>query len=394
MVSGATPVCPERRNVMGVAVKYSVRGKTYWKVDEWLKLPDGRVVRFRMRKIPTREQAEMLIAKRKAEAFEGRFFDRARTPTLTVAEAWEAFEPIAKRDKDSWQTDVGRARHLVRHLGSRRATKLSLRDVDEYRTLRLGEKTRRKTVPMPATLDREIALLHRMLSYAVECGTLPKNPIAGVKLLRKPNVRRVVIDEPSFARLLDAAEEPLKPIVLVAYDQGLRKGEILSLTWSQVNLKVGVIRLAPQDTKGGEHRPVYLTGRTLEALKALPRYLHCEHVFVNSETGERWKEIRAKFRRAREAAGLKEVWFHDLRRSFVTNARRRGVPESVVMKLSGHRTRSVFDRYNVVSEDDLQTAVKQIEAGAAIEGRGSGQEMDKVRVDASGDAKAPPANPR
>jgi len=68
----------------------------------------------------------------------------------------------------------------------------------------------------------------------------------------------------------------------------------------------------------------------------------------------------------------------DLRRSFVTNARRRGVPESVVMRMSGHRTRAVFERYNIVEEDDLRDAVKRIEAGIAKSGGGSGQDLDKV----------------
>ena len=97
----------------------------------------------------------------------------------------------------------------------------------------------------------------------------------------------------------------------------------------QLDVREGVIRLAPQDTKGGEHLGVvYLTGRTLEALRALPRRLLAEHVFTNPATGERWWEIRKMFRRACRNSGLENIWFHDLRRSFVTNARRRGVPES------------------------------------------------------------------
>ncbi len=76
------------------------------------------------------------------------------------------------------------------------------------------------------------------------------------------------------------------------------------------------------------------------------------------------------------AAGLSGIWFHDLRRSFVTHARRRGVPESVVMKLSGHRTRNVFDRYNIVDETDLKAAVERIDAARQEE---AGSRLDLLR---------------
>src|SRR5258708_11112877 len=93
-----------------------------------------------------------------------------------------------------------------------------------------------------------------------------------------------------------------------------------------------------------------------------------------------------------KAVKLTGVWFHDLRRSFVTNARRGGVPESVVMKMSGHRTRAVFDRYNIVEEDDLREAIKRIEAGRASSARKSGQDLDKVAVSEARSSEAPPAN--
>ena len=115
-----------------------------------------------------------------------------------------------------------------------------------------------------------------------------------------------------------------------------------------------------------------------EALEAQPRHIKSDWVFTNPETEEAWKDIRKVFRRACKAVKLTGVWFHDLRRSFVTNARRRGVPESVVMRMSGHRSRAVFDRYNIVEEDDLREAVKRIGAGT------SGRGHDLVKVAGTG----------
>jgi integrase len=157
-------------------------------------------------------------------------------------------------------------------------------------------------------------------------------------------------------------------------------GEILKLKWPQVDLKHGVIKLAPQDTKTERHRTIHLTKRVIEALSSQPHGLRIEHVFFNPKTGKPWNNIRKMFRRACEQAGVPDAWFHDLRRSFVTNARRRGVAESVVMRMSGHRTRAVFDRYNVVADEDVAAAVGQIEAGAAQEQKaaGLGQDLDKV----------------
>jgi integrase len=253
-----------------------------------------------------------------------------------------------------------------------------VKDVDEYRTKRLAETTRRKKAPSPASLDREVELLKRMLNYAVACGSLTSNPIAAAKLLRRPNVRRSVLDDVAFDKLRAAAEDHLKPIILVAYDTGMRLREVLGLRWSQVNLELCVVKLGAEDTKTEEPRTVFLTKRVREVLDAQPRHIKSDWVFTNPETEEAWKDIRKPFRRACEAAKLTGVWFHDLRRSFVTNARRRGVPESVVMKMSGHRTRAVFDRYNIVEEDDLRDAVKRIEAGIVKNSGGLGQDQDKV----------------
>ncbi len=104
-----------------------------------------------------------------------------------------------------------------------------------------------------------------------------------------------------------------------------------------------------------------MTTRVRSILSSLPRHLHGKHVFLNPKTMSPWRNIDRMFNRARRAIGMEGLWFHDKRGSFVTKARRAGVPESVVMKMSGHRTREVFERYNIVSEVDPEEAVRRLE---------------------------------
>ena len=147
---------PERRSEVGVR-KYQARNGTFWMVDEWLPLPNGQVARFRKRKIPTKEQAVALAAKARAEAFEGRHFDRPKASKLVVEDAWKAYQPVSKRDNDTWQSEEGRAKHLIRHLGQKLATGLTVKDVDEYRTRRLAERTRRKRRPRRPRSTRKLS---------------------------------------------------------------------------------------------------------------------------------------------------------------------------------------------------------------------------------------------
>jgi integrase len=345
---------------MGVT-RYQADGHTWWRVDAWVVDRDGRHVRFRKKRIPTKEQALAVAAKTTTASFEGSFLGRARLQRHTVAELWKSYAPAAERDNDSWATDQGRAKHLLRHLGSMQADRLTLKAVDAYRDARLKEKTQRGTPPTPATLDREVELLKRLLGYAVKSDQLKEHPLRDVQLLRKPNVRRMLLDENGFQRLFAAAEEALRPILLLAFDTGMRKEELLALRWEQVDLEASTIALAPEDTKTDEPRVIVLTQRAKEALRALPSRFKKAFVFVSSRTKTRWVDIKKPFDRAVDAAGLHGLWFHDLRRSFITRARRVGVPESVVMKMSGHRTRAVFERYNVVDTQDLRAAVRALE---------------------------------
>jgi integrase len=358
----ATPACRGRRKYnVGVKKIATKDGKTKWLADFYIRQPNGVMTRVTKR-LPTKTLAELFEQKTKITAFEGEYFKRtSRTVRKTVAEVWKDYQPKCQREVQSWQTDLGRAQHLIEHLGTEIAENLTERDIDKYREARLLEKTVRGGPPTKCTLDHELELLKRMLNYAARSQLIRHNPIGHVQLLREPNTRDVVVTQAEFERLYEAAEAPLRPILLVAYETGMRKEEILGLRWERVNLKAKQFRLLAEDLKEKKSRIVVLGDRLVKVLDELPRSTS-GHVFVNPKTNTRWQDIRRMWDRARKKSGIeKSFYFHDLRRSFITNARRRGIPESVVMMMSGHRTREVFDRYNIVDEGDLEAAVKVME---------------------------------
>lgn len=346
---------------------YSAKGRQLWAVDIEVAGPDGQRVRHRERRIPTKALAEALERKVATEAFEGRYFDKRKVTAYTVRDLWPAWEAVIRQENDSWKSDVGRAAHLIRHLGDRVAAQLTPDDVVRYRAERMKEVTCRGRSPRPATMNREQALLRALLNHAVRCGRLEKNPISETAMLKEENIRTVVFDEESFSVLLDSADPHFRAILLTAFDTGMRLKEVLKLQRPWLDLRARRLAIPAEYTKGEKARSIYLTSRTVAALQSLPVVDGTPYLFVNPATGTRWKNTSRMWRRAKERAGRSEAWFHDLRRSFVTNARRRGIPEKVVMEISSHKTRSVFDRYNIVEERDVAEAATLYEQGAERE---------------------------
>jgi integrase len=135
-----------------------------------------------------------------------------------------------------------------------------------------------------------------------------------------------------------------------------------SLEWRDVDLRTGIIRLRSAVSKNGRPRELPLAGE----LRAILDHAHerrrpeCRAVF--HQDGKPIGAFRKTWASACKAAGLGKVLIHDLRRSAARNFVRAGTPEKIAMSISGHKTRSVFDRYNIVSGDDQVNAIRAQEA--------------------------------
>ncbi len=208
-----------------------------------------------------------------------------------------------------------------------------------------------------ATINNELGALRRALNLGREAGKVDRVPV--IKLLKEDNVRQGFFEDNEFRAVLEHLPNYLKPPVIVMYYTGMRRGEVLGLTWDRVDLREGCIRL--EDTKTDEPRTIYLPPEALEAVRAAHsrRRLDCNAVFLGKDESP-IRDFRSAWSTACDKAGVSGRLPHDFRRTGVRNMVRAGVPEAVAMKVSGHRTRSVFDRYNIVSDRDLKEAALKV----------------------------------
>ena len=227
------------------------------------------------------------------------------------------------------------------------------------------------------TINRDLAALRRAFNIARREGRLDKIPY--FPHLKESAPRVGFVEEPDYNKLATHAGELwLRALLASAYTFGFRKGELLGLRVRQADLFGRTIRLNAGETKSGDGRTVKMTGDVFTLLAACCAGKNPDDFVFTRDNGKPVVGFRKRWAALCKAAGLPGLLFHDLRRSAVRNAVRRGVPEVVCMRISGHKTRSVFDRYNVVSENDLADAAVKIEAGQVR--AENGQNWDKIET--------------
>jgi integrase len=220
-----------------------------------------------------------------------------------------------------------------------------------------------------AWINRSLACLRRMLKIASEDGKIQIVP--KIRFLKEPPARKGFLELEKFNELVGLLPTRLRPLIAFLYYCGVRLGEALQIEWSQVDLDGRLILLKEEQTKTSEARVVPLPSVLAMMLRGIEPKVG--RVFDGTNLRVEWQTACAACglgKRTKVEPTEKDgyPWYryrglliHDLRRSAVRNLVNAGVPETVAMKISGHKTRAVFDRYAIVSTADVTKAMQRVE---------------------------------
>lgn len=338
-------------------IRYSVDGKRHYESSGSTKKRD----------------AEKLLAKREVELGMG------RRPEPEVRRT--TFENLAKMIENDYVVNRRRSlrrlkqvlAHLREHFAGLKAASITTDRIGAYVRQRLEEGA------ASGTVQQELAALRRAFTLASRSGKVASIP--HVPRLKLDNVRTGFLESGEYQGLLAELPDHLKPVLAFAFYTGWRKGEIVGLTWANVDFGQEIVRLEPGTTKNREGRSF-----PFGAMPELEKVLRTQREYTNEVERETGRIIRHVFHRGGQPIGdFRKAWasacvraglgqwqdpkrrqgyvgliFHDLRRTAVRNLVRAGVPEKTAMVLTGHKTRSVFDRYDIVSERDLRDGVARL----------------------------------
>lgn len=265
-----------------------------------------------------------------------------------------------KRGKRSWADDKRTLDRLLKAFGRETLiTTLTAERIAQYQAKRKTETSARrrgqdgKPVPVsPAAVNRELALLRHLLVLAEEWGYIEKVP--RIRLEKEPEGRLRFLTSEEITRLLAACEESkhseLATVVTVALNTGMRKGEVLGLTWDRVDFARGVLLL--EKTKSGRRREVPMNDAVYAAL--------------SKQTGRQGRvfqspTIRSAFEKAVEVAKLEDFRFHDLRHTAASYLVMRGASLADVRAVLGHSDIKMTMRYAHLSPEHLRAAVSRLD---------------------------------
>jgi integrase len=329
-----------------MAGRVYLRNKTYWIALSY----KGTEYRHSAKTNKKRE-AENVLVFYLGQCARGEFHGfMDHTHTYTIAEMLTDLvvnrEQARLRDIDTLKR---RIQPLVKELGAITTSALTERRIDVY------VKKRYELGHQPATVQCEMRYL--MQAFRVAKRKKLVKEIPEIPSIVVHNARQGFFEADGFERIVAELPAYLKDVVRFGYYTGWRRREVTRLEWRYIEGQV--LRLPPELSKNKDGRVLVLTGILGEILERqrLERFELCPYVFHRE--GRQIKDFRKAWAKACTRAGVSDRYFHDFRRTAVRNLTRAGVPEKIAMSITDHKTRAVFDRYNIVNEEDIREGLER-----------------------------------
>jgi len=345
---------------------YRENERRKWMMQYYAPGPDGKMRRVKESSGTldvklARKKLKDRIAKIRLARNTGEAIEMPVNRKITVAEVLEEYlKDLRIREVKGIRNEefrLGKDSPLSIALGHYRVAALSRNILVEF------QEERRKAGRSNATINHDLQGLRSALLLAERSGRIFRVPAFPAKLRSK--VRTGFFSEEEVGKLIEAAVKAnalwLAEMIRFAYATGWRRGELMGLRWEWVDSEAGEIRLP--ETKNGEGRVVPIAGELVEImehLETLRRFRPSEFVFHDNGRRITRKRFTHAWNASRKAAGLSQRLFHDFRRSAARRMNNAGVPQFVAMRVTGHKTASMYKRYSIVETADIARALDRV----------------------------------
>jgi len=297
-----------------------------------------------------RRDAENVFHVEREKAKAGESLGDQEVKTYKLVDLAEEYLKWAERQR-SYKDKKRCIRQLIEVFGNHEVRDLNTREIEQWQSRRLKYNK-------PSTVNRLLATLKHMVNKGTQWGMASDSAlkqVRNVKLLPENNRRLRFLSIEECQRLIECCHKDLKPIVVVALNTGMRRGEIFNLMWTQIDLRHGFILL--DTSKNGERREIPIN-TTLEYLfkEMQQRSVKSEYVFAG-KTGKPLTDIKKGFHTALRRAGIHDFRFHDLRHTFASQLVMAGIDITSVKELLGHKSLTMTMRYSHLSPGHKRKAV-------------------------------------
>ena len=335
-----------------------------WVVDISYQHPNGREERIRKKSpIQTRRGAEQYEREVRAHLAAGTFGEKEPVEKPLFREFAKEFI----RDYATTNNKPSEVRsktmilnlHLLPTFGNQRLDAIGVRQIEAYKAKKIQERL------SPKTVNNHLTVLRKLLSVAHEWELIDGVP--AVKWLKVPEPKFDFLDFDEAEQLIEAADPEWRPMIVAALKTGLRLGELLALSWEDINLKLGklivrrsIARGVMGTPKNGRTRTVPLGETVLRELKA-HRHLRGEFVFCNPDGRPLTEnQCKAPLKRIFKRAGLRKLAWHALRHTFASHLVMKGAPLKSVQELLGHSDIRMTMRYSHLSPREVAREIRTV----------------------------------